>query len=69
MYEENLSLSQDRFEKGQISAYDLLADEVDFQKEQSSFNEKRAELIYKKIELINNSGALASFLDTYGELT
>lgn len=64
LYEENLSLSQDRFEKGQISAYDLLADEVDFQKEQSSFNEKRAELIYKKIELINNSGALASFLDT-----
>ena len=63
LYEENLSLNQDRFDKGQINAYDLLTDEIDFQKEQSKFNEKRAELIYKQIELINNSGALSLFLD------
>jgi len=63
LYEENLSLNQDRFDKGQINAYDLLTDEIDFQKEQSNFNEKRAELIYKKIELINNSGALSSFIE------
>ncbi|MCK7530186.1 MAG: TolC family protein [Marinilabiliales bacterium] len=63
LYEENLSLNQDRFDKGQINAYDLLTDEIDFQKEQSKFNEKRAELVYKQIELINNSGALSSFID------
>jgi len=63
LYEENLSLNQDRFDKGQINAYDLLTDEIDFQKELSRFNEKRAELIYKQIELINNSGALSSFIE------
>jgi outer membrane protein len=63
LYEENLSLNQDRFDKGQINAYDLLTDEIDFQKEQSKFNEKRAELVYKKIELINNSGALSVFIE------
>ncbi|MCU0462228.1 MAG: TolC family protein [Bacteroidales bacterium] len=63
LYEENLSLNQDRFDKGQINAYDLITDEIDFQKEQSKFNEKQAELVYKKIELINNSGALSSFID------
>jgi len=63
LYEENLSLNQDRFDKGQINAYDLLTDEIDFQKEQSKFNEKRAELVYKQIELINNSGSLSSFID------
>jgi len=63
LYEENLSLNQDRFDKGQINAYDLLTDEIDFQKEQSRFNEKIAELVFKKIELINNSGTLSSFLE------
>jgi outer membrane protein len=63
LYKENLSLNQDRFDKGQINAYDLLTDEIDFQKEQSKFNEIRAELVYKQIELINNSGALSSFID------
>ena len=63
LYEENLSLNKDRFDKGQINAYDLLTDEIDFQKEQSNFNEKRAELVYKQIELINNLGALSSFID------
>ena len=63
LYEENLELNQDRFDKGQINAYDLLADEIDFQKEQSKFNEKRAELVYKQIELINNTGALSIFID------
>jgi len=63
LYEVNLSLNQERFDKGQINAYDLLTDEIDFQKEQSKFNEKRAELVFKKIELINNSGALSSFID------
>jgi outer membrane protein TolC len=63
LYEENLSLNQDRFYKGQINAYDLLTDEIDFQREQSSYNERRAELFYKKIELINYSGALSSFIE------
>jgi outer membrane protein TolC len=63
LYEENLSLNQDRFDKGQINAYDLLTDEIDFQKEMSRFNEKRAELVYKQIELINNSGVLSSFIE------
>jgi outer membrane protein len=63
LYEENFSLNQDRFEKGQINAYDLLTDEIDFQKEQSKFNEKRAELVFKQIELINNSGALSTFIN------
>jgi len=64
LYEDNRSLNQDRFDKGQINAYDLLTDEIDFQKEQSKFNEKRTELVYKQIELINNSGALSSFIDS-----
>jgi OMF family outer membrane factor len=63
LYEENFSLNQERFDKGQINAYDLLTDEIDFQKEQSKFNENRAELVYKQIELINNSGALSSFIE------
>jgi len=63
LYEENLSLNQERFDKGQINAYDLLTDEIDFQKEQSKFNEKQAELVYRQIELINNSGALSSFIE------
>jgi len=63
LYEENLSLNQERFDKGQINAYDLLTDEIDFQKELSKYNEKRAELVFKQIELINNSGALSSFID------
>jgi hypothetical protein len=63
LYEENLSLNQDRFDKGQINACDLLTDEIDFQIEQSTFNEKRAELVSKNIELINNSGALSLFIE------
>jgi outer membrane protein len=63
LYEENLSLNKERFEKGQINAYDLLTDEIDFQKEQIKLNEKRAELVNKQIELINNSGALSSFIN------
>jgi outer membrane protein TolC len=64
LYEENLSLNQQRFDKGQINVYDLLTDETDFQKERSKFNEKQAELVFKQIELINNSGALSSFIES-----
>jgi len=63
LHEENLSLNQDRFDKGQINAYDLITDEIDFQKELARFNEKRAELVYKQIELINNSGTLSSYIE------
>jgi len=63
LYKENFSLNQERFDKGQINAYDLLSDEIDFQKELARFNEKRAELVNKQIELINNSGVLSSFID------
>jgi outer membrane protein len=62
LYEENLLLNRDRFDKGQINAYDLITDEIDYQKEQYKLNEKRAELVYKQIELINNSGALSTFI-------
>jgi len=64
LLEDNLSLNQERFEKGQINVYDLLTDEIDFQKEQFKFNEKRAELVNKQIELINNTGALSAFVET-----
>jgi outer membrane protein TolC len=63
LYEENLSLNQDRLDRGQINAFDLLNEEIDFQKEQAKFNEKRAELAFKQIELINNAGAITSFID------
>jgi outer membrane protein TolC len=63
LYEENFSLNQERFSEGQINAYDLLSEEIDYQKELSRFNEKRAELVSKQIELINNSGALSSFIE------
>ncbi len=63
LFEENISLNQDRFEKGQINAYDLLTDEIDLQKEMSNFNEKRAELVRKQIDMINNSGTLSIFIN------
>lgn len=63
LYEENLSLNQVRFDEGQINAYDLITEEIDFQKEMTRFNEIRAELVYKQIELINNSGAISLFID------
>jgi outer membrane protein TolC len=63
LYEENFSLNQERFAKGQISAYDLITEEIDFQKEITRLNEKRAELVLKQIELISNSGRLPSFID------
>ncbi len=62
LFEENISINQIRFEKGQINAYDLLTDEIDLQKEMSMFNEKNAELIRKQIEMIYNSGTLSIFL-------
>ncbi|MRS01730.1 TolC family protein [bacterium] len=64
LFEENLSLNQERFEKGQINVYDLLTDETDFQKEKSRYNEKQTELVYKQIELISNAGALSSFIES-----
>ncbi len=63
LFEENISLNQDRFEKGQINAYDLLSDEIDLQKEMSKLNEKTTELVHKQIEMINNSGALLIFIN------
>lgn len=63
LYKENFSLYQERFDKGQINAYDLLTEEIDYQKEMAMLNKKRAELVYKQIELINNSGALSSLID------
>jgi len=52
LYEENLSLNQDRFARGQINAYDLLTEEIDFQ------------LVNKQIELINNAGILTLYIDS-----
>jgi outer membrane protein len=43
--------------------YDLLADEIDLQKEMSKFSEISAELVRKKIELIHNSGAISILLN------
>ena len=67
LFEENISLNQIRFEKGQINAYDLLTDEIDLQKEMSKFNEKNAEFVRKQIEMINNSGTLSIFLNSVRE--
>ena len=37
---------------------------IDFmKKELSMLNEKQSELVFKQIELINNSGALSSFIE------
>lgn len=63
LYEENISLNQERFAKGQINAYDLLSEEIDLQKEMSNLNEKKRELTFKQIEFINNSGALSDFIN------
>ena len=63
LYEDNLSLNQDRFDKGQINAYDLLTDEIDYQKEMTLLNEKQTELVFKQIELMNNTGFLSSFIE------
>ena len=46
--------NQIRFDKGQINAYDRQTDEIDLQKEMSQFNERRAELVQKQIEMINS---------------
>jgi outer membrane protein TolC len=64
LYEENLTLNQDRFDKGLINAYDLISDEIDYQKELSMYNEKRAGLVSKQIELLNNSGNLSWFVQS-----
>lgn len=64
LYEENLLLNRERFEKGQLNVYDLLNDEIDFRKEQSRLNWKKAELIHKQIDLINNTGSLSLFIET-----
>jgi hypothetical protein len=61
-YEENLSLNHSGFNKGKITAYGLLTDEINYQNELSEFNEKRSGLVNKQIELIDNSGALSLFI-------
>jgi outer membrane protein len=63
LYEENIELSRERFDEGQINAYDLLAYEIDLQKEILKYNEKQAELLNKQIELINNSGSISEFIN------
>lgn len=62
LYEENIKLSQERFEEGQINAYELLSYEIDLQKEISKYSEKQAELAYKQIEMIDNSGYVHQFI-------
>jgi outer membrane protein len=63
LLEENISLYQERFDKGQINSYDLLTEEIDLQKEKAELNRENAELIQKQVELMKNAGTLSSFID------
>ena len=63
LLEENISLYQERFEKGQINTYDLLTEEIDLQKEKAELNREKAELMQTQIELMKNDGTLTSFID------
>jgi outer membrane protein len=63
LYEENIELNQERYDAGQINAYDLLTDEIELQKELAGFNENQAQAAYKKLEILSNSGTLSGFLE------
>jgi hypothetical protein len=53
---EELKMLSDSGKSVIVVTHDLRLKPFGDRKEQSKFNEKRAELVYKKIELINNSG-------------
>jgi outer membrane protein len=63
LMKSNLALYRDRFEKGRINSYDMLASETDLQKEVNDFEKLRAELYLKKLQLIRNSGMLGIFIE------
>ena len=63
LFRENIELNQERFIEGQISAYDLLTDEIDLQKETAGYNARRAGLVARQIELLNNSGIITAFIE------
>jgi len=63
LLEENITIYQNLFTKGQVTAYDLINREVDLQKEHARINEQRARILDKKLEMITNSGYLQSFLN------
>lgn len=63
LYEENIMLEQERYNEGQKNSYDLLAEEIELRKEIAAYNEKQAQLAYKKIELLSNSGNIYSFIE------
>jgi outer membrane protein TolC len=62
LLEENITLYQERFDKGQINAYDLFNQEMDLQKEKSGYLEQRAGLMKAYLDRISNSGNLGSFI-------
>ena len=63
LLEENILIYQERFAKGQISAYDMVTFETDLQKEISGMNEQITELVNKQIEVIKISGRLDTFIE------
>ena len=64
LLEENILIYQERFAKGQISAYDMVTFETDLQKEISGMNEQITELVNKQIEVIIISGRLDTFIES-----
>ncbi len=63
LYEENIKLEQERYNEGQKNSYDLLAEEIELRKQIAAYNEKQAQLAFKKIELLINSGNIYSFIE------
>ena len=63
LLEENISLYQERFLKGLVNAYDLIAQEIDLQKERVNISQQQCELLDRKVELITNSGYLETFVE------
>lgn len=66
LYGENLALYDSRFEKGQMSAGDLINYTFEYQSEKVKYESLKADLLIKKVEAVKNTGnlkALVSRLD------
>jgi outer membrane protein len=69
LLEDNLKVYQERFNSGQINSYDMIAGEIDLQKEKAEREELRTELLQKQFELIRNSGMITLFIDRVSQIT
>ena len=59
---ENVSIYQDRFSAGQLTVNDLNLQELDLQHEKTNMLKQKADLINLRIQRINTSGNLNSFI-------